>query len=183
MSGLHWRAGPRVLLTHMGDGRRLLVAGFGLIVVDALAQSAAPAVFRVVLNRIETDPDGFVHGGWQGPAGAAVLVAMSFAVTAYLAHTFTRRGAARWAHVLRRRLFEHVQRLSMDVVQRWQAGDVAARINQDIERVELAVWHGLALVWASVMLVAGVVLIAWIDLRMAAWHPACSPRRQCGACS
>src|SRR5688572_16402955 len=137
----------------MGDGRRLLAAGYGLIVIDALAQISAPVVFRAVLNDISTDSQAFVDGGWREPAVWALVVATTFVVAAYFAHTCTRRGAARWAHELRSRLFEHVQRLSIDFFQRTHAGDVGARINQDIERLELSVVAGLGVVWASVMLV------------------------------
>ena len=93
-----------------------MVAGYGLIVVDAVARLSAPAVFRVVPNRTQADPDGFVNGGWQGPALGASLVAITFVAAAYVAHTSTRRGAARRAHHLRRRLYEHVQRLSIDLL-------------------------------------------------------------------
>jgi ATP-binding cassette subfamily B protein len=160
--------GVRRLLRHAGDGRRLLVIGFVLITVDAGAQILGPAVFRVVLNRLEHDPDGFLSGGWQGPAAFAVLVAVTFIVSAYVAHTSTRRGAARWAANLRIDLYEHVQRLSLDFFQRSRIGDLAARINQDIERLEVTVWHVLAAYWASVLLLLAVVLIAWVDPWMAA---------------
>jgi ABC-type multidrug transport system fused ATPase/permease subunit len=159
----------RALLAHLGDARPLLVAGYGLIALDALAQISAPAVFREVLHRIETDPDAFVQGGWRQPAIAALVVAGVFVVAAYFAHTFTWRGAARWSHVLRCRLYEHVQRLSLDFFQRSQAGDVAARLNQDIERLELTVIHGLGLWWSTIMLVVGIGYIVWVDAWMGLW--------------
>jgi ABC-type multidrug transport system fused ATPase/permease subunit len=151
----------------MGSGRRLVLAGFGLIVVDAFAQISAPAVFRIVLNDIQRDPDAFVDGGWRAPAGLATLVASTFLVAAYLAHTFTRRGAAHWANHLRCRLYEHIQLLSVDFARTWRVGDVAARINQDIERLELAVLQALAVIWSTVMLLAGIALIAWVSAWMA----------------
>jgi hypothetical protein len=157
------------LLAHLGDARRLLATGYCLITLDAVAQISAPAVFREVLNRIETDPRAFVHGGWRQPAIAALVVAGIFVAAAYLAHTFTWRGAARWAHALRRRLYEHVQRLSMDFFQPSHAGDVAARINQDIERLELTVVHGLGLWWSTIMLVVGISYIVWVDAWMGLW--------------
>lgn len=159
----------RVLLAHLGDARRLLGAGYVLITVDAVAQVSAPMVFRAVLNAIETDADAFVHGGWRMPAVAALVVAGTYFVAAYLAHTFTRRGAARWAHALRQGLYEHVQRLSMDFFQRSRAGDVAARINQDIERLELTVLHGLGLWWGTLMVAVGIGYIVWLDAWMGVW--------------
>lgn len=157
----------RVLFAHAGDGRRMLIAGFLLILVDAVAQSLTPAVFRVVLNRIEQDPDRFLDSGWQGPLLASIAIAATFLTAAYFAHTWTRRGAARWANNLRRTLYEHVQRLSLDFFHRSHVGDVAARINQDVERLELAVWQAMALWWAAALLAISVGLIAWVDLGMA----------------
>jgi ABC-type multidrug transport system fused ATPase/permease subunit len=157
----------RALFAHAGDGGRLLIAGYLLILVDAVAQSLTPAVFRVVLNRIQQDPDEFLRTGWQGPAAAAVAMAATFITAAYFAHTWTRRGAARWANDLRRTLYEHVQRLSIDFFHRSRAGDVAALISQDIERLELAVWQGLVLCWAVALLAISVGLIAWVDGGMA----------------
>ncbi|WP_436789998.1 ABC transporter ATP-binding protein [Yinghuangia sp. YIM S10712] len=145
----------------------MLIAGYALILVDAVAQSLAPAVFRVVLNRIDADPDQFLRAGWQGPLIAAVGISATFITAAYFAHTWTRRGAARWANNLRRTLYEHVQRLSVDFFHRSHVGDVAARINQDVERLELTVWQGLALWWAVALLTISVGLIAWVDLWMA----------------
>lgn len=145
----------------------MLIVGFGLIVIDAVAQISAPAVFRIVLNDIQADPDAFVAGGWRQPAVLAFIVALTFVTAAYFAHTSTRRGAARWAHHLRHRLYEHVQRLSIDFFQRLHAGDIAARLSQDIERFELAVLQALGLLWGTVMLVLGVALVAWVDPWMA----------------
>ncbi|ADP81467.1 ABC transporter ATP-binding protein [Pseudofrankia inefficax] len=158
---------PRTLFGHAGDGAWLLVGGYVLILVDAVAQSLTPAVFRVVLNRIQHDPHQFVRTGWQGPALGAAAIAGTFLVAAYLAHTWTRRGAARWANNLRGALYEHVQRLSMDFFHRSHVGDLAALINQDTERLELAVWQGLTLWWAVALLLISVGLIAWVDPWMA----------------
>ncbi|MEX5712595.1 ABC transporter ATP-binding protein [Parafrankia sp. FMc6] len=157
----------RTLFAYAGDGRRLLVAGYLLILIDAVAQSLTPAVFRVVLNRIQADPRRFLHTGWQGPLAAAAAVSATFLTAAYFSHTWTRRGAARWANNLRRSLYEHVQRLSVDFFHRSHVGDVAARINQDIERLEVTVWQGLGVWWAVALLVISVGLIAWVDSWMA----------------
>ncbi|MCK9930220.1 ABC transporter ATP-binding protein/permease [Frankia sp. Mgl5] len=157
----------RTLFSHAGDGRWLLVGGYALILVDAVAQSLTPAVFRVVLDRIQQDPRRFLHDGWQGPVVAAVAVSATFLVAAYFAHTWCRRGATRWANNLRRALYEHVQRLSMDFFHRSRVGDVAAAINQDIERLEVTVWQGLTVWWALAVLVLSVGLITWVDPWMA----------------
>jgi ATP-binding cassette, subfamily B, bacterial len=146
----------------------MLVVGYGLIIVDAVAQIISPVVFGVVLNRVQSDPDGFVAGGWKGPAMAAAVVAVTFISAAYISHTWTRRGAARWSNNLRQQLYEHVQRQSMDFFHRSQVGDIAGRINQDIERLEVAVWQGLVTTWAIVVLLLGVGLMVWIDVWLAA---------------
>ncbi|WP_196814615.1 ABC transporter ATP-binding protein [Nocardia sp. BMG111209] len=146
-----------------GNGGPLLVAGYGLILVDAVAQSLGPAVFRVVLNRIQHDPHGFLRTGWQAPALAAIAVATVFLTAAYFAHTWTRRGATRWANNLRQALYEHVQRLSADFFHRSRIGDIAGRVNQDIERLEATLVQGMALWWAVALLIISVGLIAWVD--------------------
>jgi ATP-binding cassette subfamily B protein len=165
----------------------MLIGGFALILVDAAAQIQSPAVFRDVLNRLQEDPHAFLDGGWRRPAAYGVLIAATFLTSAYAAHTWTRRGAARWANNLRGDLYEHVQRLSVDFFHRAPLGDVASRINQDIERLEVTVWHALSVVWATALLVMAVGLIAWVDRWMAllavgllavgvAWTAAVLPR-------
>jgi ATP-binding cassette, subfamily B, bacterial len=155
------------LFERAGKARKLLVVGYGMIVIDAIAQILTPAVFRVVLNDIQSRPRAFVQGGWVGPALCALALGGTFLAAAYIAHTWTRRGAAGWSHNLRKGLYEHVQQLSMDFFQRSHVGDIASRMNQDIERLEVTVWYGLVVVWASVMLILGIALIAWIDVGMA----------------
>jgi ATP-binding cassette, subfamily B, bacterial len=157
----------RSLFSHAGDGRWLLIGGYALIAVDAASQSLTPAVFLVVINRIQKNPEQFLRTGWQGPLLAAIAIAAVFFTSAYFAHTWTRRGATRWANNLRRALYSHVQRLSIDFFHRSQVGDVAARINQDIERLEVTVWQGLSLWWAVLLLLMAVGLIAWVDPWMA----------------
>lgn len=151
----------------MGSERRLLLAAFGFIMIDALAQVLSPAVFRVVLNRIQQDPDGFLEDGWQGPVLAAVAIGVTFVIAAYTAHTFNRVGAARWANTLRVGLYEHAQRLSADFFQRSHVGDVAARMTQDVERLETSAAHALSTVWSVTMLLMSLVLMAWVDTMMA----------------
>jgi ABC-type multidrug transport system fused ATPase/permease subunit len=155
------------LFRRAGAARKLLVVGYCMIVIDAIAQILTPAVFRVVLNDIQSRPRAFVRGGWVGPALCALALGVTFLTAAYISHTWTRRGAAQWSHNLRRGLYEHVQQLSMDFFQRSHVGDIAGRMNQDIERLEVTVWYGLVVVWASVMLILGIALIAWIDVGMA----------------
>lgn len=157
-----------MLFASAGNGGPLLMAGYALILVDAAAQSLAPAVFRVVLNRIQHDSREFLRTGWQTPALAAVVVATVFLTAAYFAHTWTRRGATRWANNLRQALYEHVQRLSVDFFHRARLGDIAGRINQDIERLESTLVQGMALWWAVALLLISVGLIAWVDLWMLA---------------
>jgi ABC-type multidrug transport system fused ATPase/permease subunit len=98
---------------------------------------------------------------------AAAVIAVTFVVAAYFAHTWTRRGATQLATAWRAALFEHVQHLSVDFFARSRVGELAGRIGQDIERLEAAIWLGLSLVWSSAMLVIGVALIAWVDGWMA----------------
>jgi len=68
----------RRLFGYAADGGRLVVAGYCMILVDALAQMLATAVFGIVLDRVHANPRSFLHDGWQGPLLAAVLIALVF---------------------------------------------------------------------------------------------------------
>ena len=62
--------------------------------------------------------DRIVHAGDIGSADVLArletIAPVTFVVAAYYAHTWTRRGPARWVNTLRQALYEHVQRLSVD---------------------------------------------------------------------
>lgn len=158
----------RLLAAHMGSGRRLVVVGLAAISLDAAFQSAVPAVFRSVLNDLQQDATAFVDHGWKSAALQALVVMLGFLVCAYIAHTFTLRGAARWANRLRVVMFDHVQHLSTDYFARNRVGEIAARINQDVERFEVALRQVMIVIWTSVMLILAVAFMAWIDLTVAA---------------
>ncbi|MET0911279.1 MAG: ABC transporter ATP-binding protein [Ilumatobacteraceae bacterium] len=147
----------------MGSARRMLVIGLVAICFDALFQSAVPAVFRTVLNELQEDPAAFVAQGWKRAAFEAVVVMFGFLVFAYIGHTFTLRGASRWANHLRVEVFDHVQHLSADYFARNHVGDLASRINQDVERFEIALRQLMVITWTIVMIVLAIVFIAWID--------------------
>ena len=152
----------------MGSGRRIVLFGFVSIMFDAVFQLAVPVVFARVLDALQRDPRAFVSQGWKVAVVQAVVVMVGFLACAYVGHTFTRRGAARWASRLRVVVFDHVQHLSADYFARNRVGEVASRINQDVERFELAMQQLQSLIWASVMMLVGVALIAWINIRVGA---------------
>lgn len=158
----------RSLSAHLGDGRRLLLLGLAFMGLDAACQLFVPVLFGRVLDAVQTDARQFVHGGWETPAVEALIVTIVFFNAAYLGHTLVLRGAARWVANLRVILFEHVQRLSLDFFARSRSGDLAARLNQDIERVEITVRLGMNLVWASTCLLLSLALMTWIDPLLAA---------------
>ena len=141
----------------------MLAIGLVAICFDALFQSAVPAVFRTVLNDLQEDPAAFVAQGWQRAALEAVVVMCGFLVFAHIGHTFTLRGASRWANRLRVVVFDHVQHLSVDYFARHHVGDLASRINQDVERFEIALRQLMVITWTIVMIVLAILFIAWID--------------------
>jgi ABC-type multidrug transport system fused ATPase/permease subunit len=82
----------RRLFGYAGEGGRFVVAGCCMILVDALAQMLAPAVFGIVLDRVQANPRSFLQDGWQRPL-LAILSALVFLASAYTAHTWARRLA------------------------------------------------------------------------------------------
>ena len=81
------------LFGYAGDGGRFVVAACCMILVDALAQMLAPAVFGIVLDRVQANPRSFLQDGWQRPLLAAILSALVFLASAHTAHTWARRLA------------------------------------------------------------------------------------------
>jgi ABC-type multidrug transport system fused ATPase/permease subunit len=102
------------LFGYAGDGGRFVVAGCCMILVDALAQMLAPAVFGIVLDRVQANPRSFSRTAGNVPC----LRRFSAHWCSSLVRTRRRRGPGgwrrRWANNLRRVLYEHVQRLSND---------------------------------------------------------------------
>jgi subfamily B ATP-binding cassette protein MsbA len=96
-----------------------------------------------------------------------VAVTIGLGIATYFRHVFTVRTVALVQHNLRRRLFHHVQRLSMSFFQRHHAGALGARVSSDIAYAGSLFDRGLIqYALDSVFFVVASGLLLWLDWRL-----------------
>ena len=145
----------------------MLVFGLALGTLDAAAQASLPLFFRYVLNRVQIDAADFVGNGLWPTLWIGLGLLLVFLPIAYYFHVLTTVAVMRFCRNLQVELYAHVQRLSMDFFQRFRVGEINSRLNSDME--SLAGGAGLlaALAWAPSLLVYSLVMMFWIDWRLA----------------
>ena len=98
----------------------------------------------------------------------ALLVAL--AVNAFANYGFLRLSGAIGASILfdlRRRLFAHVQELSLSFYERYTSGRIISRLTSDIDALNELLQTGLTSVLTSaISVVAITVILLWLDLRL-----------------
>ncbi len=122
-----------------------ILAGWGKFLVPL----AIPVIVAKVLDHVLTAEviaagDVSVIQGdlvWYGSVCFAVIIAASIA--AYFRSTLAQQMAARIQHSLRRRLFTHLQRLSMAFFQRHHAGSLGSRVSSDITHAGTLIDKGI----------------------------------------
>lgn len=178
----------RLLGSLLRPVRRRAVLTALVVVVAQLALVAGPALVAIGIDRAIPALRG-------GDAGPLALVAGGYALTALVAGVFTAATVRMAATVsqavlldLRRRVFRHTQRLSLEFHERYTSGRIISRQTSDLEAlrelldggVTTLAASGLAMVftavglavldWRSgvVLLVAvvpGIVLTRWFQMR------------------
>jgi ATP-binding cassette subfamily B protein len=139
--------------------RRALAAGLALVVLDALATLAGPALVRTGVDR------GLVAGSRTAlfvASGAFLLVVLADWMVVWAQQRQTGRTAERLLFALRVRVFAHLQRLGLDYYDREMAGRVMTRMTTDIEALSTLLQNGLINAVVSTLTLAGVgvVLVA-----------------------
>ncbi|MGH9227046.1 MAG: ABC transporter ATP-binding protein, partial [Acidimicrobiales bacterium] len=136
--------------------RRALGLGMALVVLDAIATLAGPALIRFGLDR-------GVVGGSQSLLWAvtALFLAVTVADWAILwaQQRQTGRTAERLLFALRIRLFAHLQRLGLDFYERELAGRIMTRMTTDVEALSQLLQTGLVNAVVSVLTLAGVAVV------------------------
>jgi ATP-binding cassette subfamily B protein len=103
-------------------------------------------------------------------SAAAIGIAGFSAVFSYVDDRFTDIAALRAVFDLRRRLFSHLQRLSMSFHDHrdTQVGDLLSRLGSDIQALQDLAAVGLSsLVTNALTLVSAMVIMFWLDWRLA----------------
>ncbi|HWC10025.1 MAG TPA: ABC transporter transmembrane domain-containing protein, partial [Acidimicrobiales bacterium] len=136
--------------------RRPLLGGFALVVLDAAAGLAGPALVRVGLDR----------GVVEGSGTVLTLAALTFLGIALADWVVVRsqqvvigRVAERLLFALRVRIFAHLQRLGLDFYEREMAGSVMTRITTDVEALAQLLQQGLVQAVVSLLTVVGVGVV------------------------
>jgi len=136
--------------------RLALGLGMVLVVLDALATLAGPALVRRGLDR------GVVGGSsralWTTTAVFAIVVVADWAVV-WVQQRFTGRTAERLLFALRIRIFAHLQRLGIDFYEREMAGRIMTRMTTDVESLSTLLQNGLIQAIVSLLTLVGVAVV------------------------
>jgi ATP-binding cassette, subfamily B, bacterial len=139
---------------------RALVAGLGLVIVDAVATLAGPLLIRRGI-------DGGVVKASQGALWVAALTFLLVSLVDLLdsaAQVFvTGRTAERLLLALRIRIWAHLQRLSLDFYERDMAGRIMTRMTTDVDALSSLLQSGLinAIVALFTLVGVGIAMVAW----------------------
>jgi ATP-binding cassette subfamily B protein len=117
----------------------VLVGVFLVIVVEAASLQAGPALIQIGLDRgvLDRRPEWLIAAGILSIIAVLVTMAASTVRGAW-----TGRIAARAMYHLRRRVFVHLQRLSMDFYTTEKAGVILTRMMSDIEALQNLLQNG-----------------------------------------
>ncbi len=151
------RPGPEFSLARFLRPYRVpLALGLVLVVVDALAALAGPALVRTGLDRgVVARSTGAL---WATVALFAVVVLADWAVV-WAQQRYTGRTAERLLFALRIRIFAHLQRLGIDYYEREMAGRIMTRMTTDVESLSTLLQNGLINAVVSVLTLVGVALV------------------------
>ncbi len=134
--------------------RRLLGAGLGLVVIEAMTTVIGPGLIGRGIDTVtRRDP-----GGWSLGATVATFLA------ATLVGVFASRGSAlligvvgeRLLYGLRLRVGAHLQRLGLDFYERELTGRILTRVTGDVDALANVVQQGVVALLLNVLLVVGV---------------------------
>jgi ATP-binding cassette subfamily B protein len=141
------------LLSLLREFRRPLLIGLVLVVIDALAGLAGPAL-------VKSGVDNGVTAGSQTVLFAAsglFLVVTLIDLIDQIGETFvTGRAAERIMLSLRVRIWAQLQRLSLDYYEREMAGRIMTRMTTDVDQFESLIENGLLSALVSLVTFAGV---------------------------
>ena len=145
--------------------RRPLALGLLLVVLDAVAALAGPALVRNGLDR------GVVAGSeralWATTAAFLAVVVADWLVV-WAQQRYTGRTAERLLFALRIRIFAHLQRQGLDYYDREMAGRVMTRMTTDVESLSTLLQQGL------INAIVGVLTLVGVGVLLVVMNPALS---------
>jgi ABC-type multidrug transport system fused ATPase/permease subunit len=142
--------------------RKWFVVVLVLVIVGPLLDTATIWLFKLVIDRVLVPKD---FGEFPILAGAYVGLTLVRGALGFLEDWLSALTAERFVLGLRVIFFSHVQRLSLDTLERRQLGDVLSRLGGDISAIEAFVLSGIVegvAYLARLLFFAGaLVLIDW----------------------
>ena len=155
-AGAHATEGGFSLARFVRPYRRPLAAGMALVVADAAAGLAWPALVRAGID------SGVVEGSeaalWLA-TGTFLAVAVADWVVVRSQQIVTGRVAERLLLQLRVRLFAHLQRLGLDFYEREMAGRVMTRMTTDVEALSQLLQQGVVQAVVGLVNLVGVTVV------------------------
>ncbi len=145
--------------------RRLFLLDFGCAIVSGLLELGFPMAVR-----------GFVDHLLPGRDWALILLASAALLAVYLVNTGLMAVVTYWGHKLginietemRRRAFDHLQKLSFSFYDNNKTGHLVARVTKDLEDVGEVAHHGPEDLFLAVMTFVGAfALMAVVNLHLA----------------
>jgi ATP-binding cassette subfamily B protein len=136
--------------------RRPLLFGFGLVVFGALTGLAGPALISLGLNHgVARRVPLFLYGVVVTMTILQVIIWINLRFMTY----YTQRTAERMLFGLRVRTFAHLQRLSLNYYEQFQAGKIMTRMTSDVESFAQLLQQGLVTALVSLITCAGIGIV------------------------
>ena len=132
----------------------LIALGMIMLGISSAAAVAAPYLIKVALD------DGIASGDTRKLYGTALLflgVLVADAAGKFLQSYATQMLGQRVMYDLRRRLFAHVQRLSMSFFDRNPVGRIVTRLTNDVENLNQLFTEGIVAIFGDLILISGIV--------------------------
>jgi len=144
------------LLAFLKPYRRHMLAAFGLMLVTTLLTLATPYLIKVAIDRY------IAHGDMRGLTYTALLIAGAF-LGSYLA-TAGQRWLLSWVGLrvlasLRRDVFCHLQRLSLDYHNTHIVGVTISRVINDVAVINDLLSQGLITLVGDTLVLGGIIVV------------------------
>ncbi|KFI32862.1 multidrug ABC transporter ATP-binding protein [Haematobacter missouriensis] len=155
----------RQFFSYYRPWKLLFFIDFGCAVLSGMLELAFPLAVQGFIDRLL--PQGDWSFTWLAALGLLVI---------YLLNTGLMVVVTYWGHMLginietemRRRAFEHLQKLSFGFFDKVRTGKLVARVTRDLEEIGEVAHHGPEDLFIAVMTFAGAfILMMWISLPLA----------------
>jgi ABC-type multidrug transport system fused ATPase/permease subunit len=135
---------------------RPLAFGFLLVAIDALTGLAAPALIRFGVDHGVTR---HVPAVLYGIVVVLVVLQVIIWINQRFMTFYTQRTAERMLFGLRIRTFAHLQRLSLNYYEQFQAGKIMTRMTSDVEAFSQLLQQGLITAVVSMLTCGGIAVV------------------------